>query len=708
MSLDKDETEKPKRFTHGVDVIVKTGMYKGYLGEVREFLPGSVEMLIEDRKFIELRGPREIGEVIQTDTGKCTIMSFRPTKDPKGKSNKYVYLASCENNVILSLTDVDIKGDRGSIKNVKVLKNIKNRKGRVINIKYPKLRVNVITSSGQIETSYDVKDVFYKDIMLKNGNFFQVKTVFADGMFGTERDNKSRLVIDKRISNNEIKEYLSGFKILSKEVEKDEVEQGPELISEQEEPSEEESEEEEGEGEFEESEEPEEGADVSYEDTGRTMDESEQLTSGYRDMSRTERMETSLTEKQIDYRNTIEKILNKLGYQSEIVNVYDIINEIDIIKEIIQKRLLAKDITNWVSFDEKCIILCLVLYSLSKEIGLNKSFNQIIELLNAHNYFYAGNFTSIIRDSIFLRSDWDELLEKLDKEMVKRLNRAKNYVDIIKIAMRNSDRFLQGLLNTNVKLDNIVPMPELIPVRSDYKETKKTMVNIEDVLRGDIPSSAKRIYWNPKYEAVFVKEWKDYLRRKADQADNSLNKELYEFVLESFDSAPMVINKLNEKVDTILKLRSVEYTNQINKCDDKRCKDDVTDTFVKEMVTSKVGGLTDDEYITLLRYTELKRIFGIFLEKVPTKVGHSELMRSIRSVPKKREYEQLEKRREEIMKEKELLRKMSELGMGSEKETRSSSQGKKRTRFEKIMSELKEAKRRMIERSDDSSDMSSL
>lgn len=691
LTLDKEK--KVKKFVHGIDVLIKTGEYKGYTGEVRDFLPGTVEVIVQDNRYMDLSGDRKLGDRIKTDKGDCIILAERQTKEIKGKGEKKVYLVNCEYSYILSLTDVDLKGDKAYIKNKKVLKNIENRVGKVLNVKYPKLRVLVNTSSGQTEIYLNIKDVFYKDILLKNGNFFQVKKVYDDSIYGTEKDEKTRILMDKEIKMEEIKQYLAGFDIKGKEeVVRDEEEER--FVTEEEKEPEVEGEEEDTE-ESEVGSESEEEPESQYEIDTIMESDADKYKSAYSDATRTERMDTDLTSKELEYKSMIEKALTILGYPVDIINVYDLINEIDIIKEIVQKKLLEKEITTWVNFDEKCIILCLVLYELVKQVSFKKSFDQMIEILNANNYFYVGNFVLIARASIFLRSDWTSVYE-IDMKQMKEMNRSKNYIGMVKVAVRNCDKFLQKLLNKTIDLDIMRKEPELIAVKMDARDKEaRYMVSLEEVLKGDIPKTAKKIYWNPKTEVILVKQWKDQLKSRAESTDNMLTKMLYEFVLKSFDSAPMVIRDLGESNDKILRdMYEKRYIDEIEKCSDNKCKDRVLELFTREIINDKPKSLKEDDYNNMIKYIELKRIFGLFLEKLPIRVGHKELMQSIRRYPLSKEKSSLEKRREEALKDMDIMRRMRELGLESES---SKGTGKKRTRFEKILSDIKATKRRMNE-----------
>jgi hypothetical protein len=79
----KEKTEKTskKSFIHGINVIFKTGTYKGYHGIVSDFYPATYELTMLDSKYVEAEkygNIKKIGEKFLSECGDSTIIKIIP------------------------------------------------------------------------------------------------------------------------------------------------------------------------------------------------------------------------------------------------------------------------------------------------------------------------------------------------------------------------------------------------------------------------------------------------------------------------------------------------------------------------------------------------------------------------------------------------------------------------------------------------------
>jgi len=225
---------KNVRFTHSIYGVIRRGEYKGREVEIREYYPGKFEVLLDKRGYISIGKELKSGDKIMG----CEVISDVGKEKDK---NIYKYLISCKKNVLFAKKSVSLSGN-----NVKVLKGeMKGLTGKLIKDHKSKLLVSFDASGSRIMKFMDVDDIFYKDLLLKSSNYFQVDKIEVDSnkkykIFFKERQSGLG-DIKKVIEMSDIKSLMPGTDLGDKKqinviaVSKDDVEYVSEEIDESEE-----------------------------------------------------------------------------------------------------------------------------------------------------------------------------------------------------------------------------------------------------------------------------------------------------------------------------------------------------------------------------------------------------------------------------------------------------------------------------------------
>ena len=302
----------------------------------------------------------------------------------------------------------------------------------------------------------------------------------------------------------------------------------------------------------------------------------------------------------------IEKCLIALSFQLENALVYSILENINdaIIK--MKSELNNLSIIDWKTSDTKYIVACLVIYEILKSgCNLSKtSFKNFVLKLYESAFFKKNDIT----DTIFLKSDekteipscFDLIKMNNEKRIeMKKHHKSGKIVEIVYLMMDNCNIILQSWFGT-IAFSFLNEERDIFPVQKKIKESKRFLTT-QDLLDDNIVETAKRVMWGPN-SLRMVKIWKSSLVRNCDQETDEKMKLVYKFVIDNFENAPIVLQKI------------------------KDCKDDWE----------------------LLKYNELKRAFDLFMLKL--KKFNSRMENDKNDLLKKNldEKEKISKRRVEI------------------------------------------------------------
>ena len=536
-------------FEHSIDAMIVSGVNKGRQVEVRYVLPANYEVEIGVNYDIDSSKRLEKGEIINH----CVVLAEIGV-------NKY--LTHCKK--ILFLYDRDIKHIRDGIVMIK-RGDYKGVMGRVI--KYNESKIGALLNFSPIIINRS--DLFFNDVLLKNGRYFQVNRVeLGDGglyrMYGFEFGYQN----EKMVTSNDIMEMSQGFKIAQKEVRDIEEEttfdfSGEEEIGEEEEET--------GEEETDEEETDEEETD---EQMGET-EEGEEMRSAFTDRMRVYE-EKSLSKKKAVYYDIVKKILEikNIGID-DIGNNYDLLDEIENVLEKITNKLKIYNINFDMStslIDLRMIIACMVAYKIVvKGMGLGSFKMYISELYE--DKFFVGN----VMNSVLLNAP----------EVFNCSNLKKTRIELQKIEMLMIcfDKEIQSLLNYQIRFDEIRPRDlsdlgdtsDLIALkRKPNIFSKRKFSTMEDIRKGEIPVGAKKMVWSGK-QMLKIKRIKEKLKNKS-----GIDKYIYENIVNS----PLLLKTARDDVVQYLFNKYKEdFMSNYNKCSEEKCQDRVIKQYLREIKT---------------------------------------------------------------------------------------------------------------------------
>ena len=526
-------------FEHSMDAMIVSGVNKGRQVEVRYVLPANYEVEIGVNYDIDSSKRLEKGEIIDH----CVVLAEIGV-------NKY--LTHCKK--ILFLYDRDIKHIKDGVVMIK-RGDYKGVMGRII--RYNESKIGALLNFSPIIINRS--ELFFNDILLKNGRYFQVNRVELGDkglyrMYGFEFGYQNEKMIP--VTSNDIMEMSQGFKIAQKEVRYIEEETTFDFTDE-EESGEEES-----------------GEEESDEQMGET-EEGEEMRSAFTDRMRVYE-EKSLSKKKAVYYDIVKKILEikNIGID-DIGNNYDLLDEIENVLEKITNKLKIYNINFDMStslIDLRMIIACMVAYRIVvKGMGLG-SFKVYISELYEDNFF-VGN----VMNSVLLNAP----------EVFNCSNLKKTRVELQKIEMLMIcfDKEIQSLLNYQIRFDEIRSIDlsdlgdtgDLIALkRKPNVFSKRKFSTMEDIRKGEIPVGAKKMVWSGK-QMLKIKRIKEKLKNKS-----GIDKYIYENIVNS----PLLLKTARDDVVQYLFNKYKEdFMSNYNKCSEEKCQDRVIKQYLREIKT---------------------------------------------------------------------------------------------------------------------------
>ena len=511
----KMDEKKVIKFNHGVMIKLTKGIYKGYNGYVLEYYPDTVDIKFENTDRI-VRLEKQMVEI----------------KDKKVIVKRGEYKNNIGEMIAINKARLNIHID-------------------ALNKKISK---HMVSNNGIMEErNVLVSDVFYHDIMLKNGTIINVINITDELISGYDR--KSNVVSFKE---SDIAKYLPGFKINQRKDEiKSECNNDEDIfisdeIIEEEEQQQGDEEKEKDEVEI-----------MGYEtniDNGTNEDQNKdenekpdeiEFKASFKDMERCEFVSQKLSKGETEVMNNIDKVIKLLNYPDDIINRYSLMEKIIDTVKIMKSELQKININSWKKSDMKYIVLYLIIVEIIRKresyIAYNTFTNQIEKL------YKIGYFTkSDIMGSCYLMTEKDNIdikntcfglivLSEDSSKKMRELYKNSKYLEIMINMIENCGKILQewygkidikGYKKVDVKIYNV----------ADGKRNKdypKYFLTTNDILSGNIPETSKKIVWGPQSEYL-VNIWKTELNKKMMLCDNNEKKSIYEYVINNFDNAPFM------------------------------------------------------------------------------------------------------------------------------------------------------------------------
>lgn len=593
MSLNKNVN-----FKHSIYGIIKSGGYKGKEVEIREYYPAKYEVIVDKRGYISINKDMKQGDKVMG----CEVIS---------EVEKNKYLVSCKKTVLFANRNIKISGNK-----VKIIKGeMKGEIGELVKENKAKLLVNFDAEGTRMMKFMDVDDIFYKDILLKNGKYFQVRRVELDGekkykIYGNEIGGESKM-----ITMSDIKMMMPGMDITGKGVVEDTIGEEDEFISEDI------------------SEDISESDEMDEEEFGE--EERQDFKQTFRDIERTEIITQQLNFIQRGYYDMIKMILDINGESIENINAYDIIENIEMVVNKLNKIIKNQNINFDISgskIDMKILISLLVSYEMVKSELIFEGYQKYIKNLFDKNFFY--NTLDELMVSFLLRKD--NTIFRCDNKTLRDFYKSKRYYNIVENIILCFNDVLKTILDVPVDItkmkSSIVELEKVERIEKD----KKRIITLDDIIKDDIIIDAKRILWNPEGEKI-VNDFKDLLIKSSKTVEGEIKMEmdkkriavledkrgLYKYVYDNLDMAPMVLYKVGGDLIKVLSERFSRFEMEYKECGGKiMCGDKVIRKYLDMFFDKKgkVKGVSDEEYLNMKRYYELSRIFDRLINRVNEKV----------------------------------------------------------------------------------------
>jgi hypothetical protein len=599
MSINKNVS-----FKHSIYGVIKSGGYKGKEVEIREYYPPKYEVMVDKRGYISVGKNMKVGDKIMD----CEIIS-----EVEKSGDIYKYLVSCKKTVLFSKKNIKINGDKVTI----IRGEMKGEIGKLVNEHKGKLLVNFDAEGARIMRFMEIDDIFYTDILLKSGKYFQVNRIELDRekkykIYGEELGGKSKV-----ISMSDIKKMMPGMDIIGdKKVVEDKIGEEVEYISED--ISEDTNEE---------------GSEEGSED--EIYDTIEETRPSYKDIERTEIITQQLNFIQRGYYDMIKMILDINGESIDNINAYEIIDNIDVVVNKLNKMIKNTNINFDISgskIDMKILVSLLVAYEIQKGELIFEGYQNYIKNLFDRNFFYTTLDELMV--SFLLRKD--NTIFKCDNKVLREFYKSKRYYNIIENIVLCFNDVLRTILDIPMDLKTMKSSVVDIERVERIEKDKKRLITIEDILRDQIVIDAKRILWSPEGEKV-VNDFKDLLMKSSKTVDGEMKMEvdvkrisiledkrgLYKYVYDNLDVAPMVLHKIGGKLMNVLSDRFTGFEMEYKECMGKiMCVDKIIRKYLEIFFDKKgkVKVVTDEEYLDMKRYYELSRIFDRLINRINEKI----------------------------------------------------------------------------------------
>jgi hypothetical protein len=515
-----------KTFIHGNNAVIRNGTYKGYLAWID---PNSFYGKTMD---------------VQIDGKRVSV----PASNVEPKTAKI--------GATVQMRKGAFKG-----KQAQVIQVYPARITAYINALGKNISVHQVKENGEFKTRFlSPQDIFYFDIELKNGNFFQVQKVLEDKtIVGTELANNQ--FVDKTISSEEIRKTLDGFKFdaVSNLITNTEE---TEFVSESNQDTQDAQDIDEDTDNIEHSGYAEEQTDIDGDNI--------EYKASYKDSERVT-FRQNLTEQEKKYKTQISKILKYMNLNDSELDLYEMLYEIEssikIIKNQLKKSSVQQDF--WIDSDERYIIAAVVFFNIVKHGYSYLLHSETLNILESYIKELSNNKYFVSKDakfSIFLTNGWSKKFT-INKEEIDSLRRSKNVLSLFGIMLNNVIRHLQSHLewpsveSILSEIEQNVSTTEYIPLGNKSNKQKyifvQNLIGVQDFTK--ITQEAFKVYWGKLFQPLLT-QIIDKLQTKVASANNKTTEIVYNHIIRHIENAPFELTRLyniikNDKGNSLDKIK---------------------------------------------------------------------------------------------------------------------------------------------------------
>lgn len=410
-------------------------------------------------------------------------------------------------------------------------------------------------NDGYVQRYIYPSDVFYMDLVLTNGNLFEVKQITDDNVIiGLEKTDKG--LIPRQITKNDIESLQPGFAFTKDTKQKMDLDETVysygDPMYEEKDFNEQDEQEDESEEQFEYTEENDVDEDVLSEngeeiESDENFKEEETLKSSYKDIERIAFEGEQLTKEQQKIRSRIEKITKTFDIST--INEFKLIEQIEGAIQTVKKYLKTAKIDFWNISDEKYIIASLVLFEIIRsgqgssianpgEDTLTSFLNELIS--GSRSFFNKKDYIK----SIFTLNNWTTAFE-VNSNIFKSLVNSKDQVEIHKYIMKNCIALMEtmyGKVNLEIKTK---PKEDLFVLgKRKYEDEPKTTITIKDIFTNNISTSANKILWGFAYQPLLEKYKNKLIAKVNDPESNKTTKMVYDYVIQNLERGMFAIQEI--------------------------------------------------------------------------------------------------------------------------------------------------------------------
>lgn len=401
-------------------------------------------------------------------------------------------------------------------------------------------------------------DVFYFDILLKDGNIGQLNEILPNNKLNItvrNEDNKTTTFINKIIEHNEIKEYLPGFKFSDSKIDLTENHDDENIFV--------------------------------------NEDEENQYVTSVKDIDRVGQEITQYNKEQLEILNKITKYLKILNINK---NEYELLYKVEEILNLLQNKVKQINYENiYEVYIINYIVILVIIYDLINNENVYNIDNVIDQLYKNKG---LSLLDSEIDNIIFLDEKWskNEFVNKIkesintSREKIKTINKnvrmrsAKkeeidtSYKNIIKQLLILIDKNIQNLLSTNV---NILTRIDDVDINSLIKIGKNY---IKDIIKKDINNlgEEKLIEWDSLSKEI-IKKYKNELDNKFKLQPSKI---IYKIISDNIYRIPYLLrDETNDKHKRYISLLYDNIKNDLLNEDNKKLEQLIERQSKKEYIS---------------------------------------------------------------------------------------------------------------------------
>lgn len=413
--------------------------------------------------------------------------------------------------------------------------------GEVVRMDPAYVRLELIANNKHIKLN--TSDVYFQDLMLRNGNMFEVQQILDnETIVGRERSKTA--IVQKTIREDEIAEQLPGFEFNYVEKPVD-IYTGPEFVVGQEgTPIDDDDEETAAQ--------PDGDSDVDMMDQDPSSEmyyEEPVFRSTFNDRERTTLQYVELTKEQKGILQQVQKILRPFGLD-HFIDMRDLTLQVDGTLNTLKQQLQSAGMQNfWKLGDEKYTIACLVLRAIIRSGNFSSvgSTQKYVKTLLASKFLNK----KLNKNNIYLQPGWHPAINEVNTKVTENLDELSVYEQIMNNCYMVMDALDSALVvpsaSQELRTDDLIP---LVPDTQAKLEPYQRWVTVENLVQNNVPETGERILWGPAYTNVLHK-YKQHLQKTIDGSQNEKSRIVYTFVRDNLERAPFAMQEIQNNTDKL-------------------------------------------------------------------------------------------------------------------------------------------------------------